>query len=112
MSVDLIAEVIKHPIEAVGVVSSLIGSFYITAKDKRAFLFWFVGNVAMFIVVLGSGLVLMSIMYAYYILNSAYGYYNWNKLEKWNKMERRNRLDAANNEAMSLNKIDINTVRE
>ena len=62
-----------NPIEALGVVTSVIGSFYITAKNIKAFMFWMVGNAAMLFVMIDRGVYLAAGMYLYYMFNSAYG---------------------------------------
>lgn len=70
-----------NPIEAIGVITSIIGSFYITARNIKAFVFWMIGNAALLFVMLDRGVYLAAAMYLYYIFNSLYGYLNWKKLD-------------------------------
>jgi nicotinamide mononucleotide transporter PnuC len=72
---------INNPLEAFGVIAGIIGSFYIAGRNKNAFVFWTVSNIAMLVVMLKSGLLFAAFMYLYYLINSMFGYFNWSKKE-------------------------------
>lgn len=72
---------INNPLEALGVIAGIIGSFYIAGRNKKAFVFWMVSNVALLIVMLKSNLLFAAFMYFYYLVNAMFGYVNWSKKE-------------------------------